>query len=293
MVNFTPFNQQHFRELERQFQELTSTIPTEHDFRGVPRGYAEINKLFYRSMANGRRRNEACIQKEALSDHDHKVLATLQSDLGYDIATIAHDMNIPQDGYTLRVTNRQVMITGTGKEYYLLAQILDSDMRSTIIAPGCVESFYSAPVALFVSYSPCSYEPSCAPLVTALAFREMSQRLRNTQLDELKREWCPTFAYSLVCAAIERREKPPVSPSTEGGAGQATGLRLDFYFMPPVDVGVSQQIQKIEFVSRYFDPTFSVTRNLGTGVETTHVQLRRSAQFGQVGALVLSSNSHG
>lgn len=287
MANFVPFNQTHFRELERQFRELQSPIPSDHDFRRVPRGYAEINTLFDRSVVNGRGRGEVRIQRGHISERDHRLLADLQADLMYDIATIANRMDIPQDGYILRVTNRQVAITERGSEYYLLAEILDSDMRPTIIAPGCVESFHTAPVALFVSYSPRSCEPYCAPLMTSLAFREMSRHLRDTPLEQLRQEKCPSLAYALICAAIERRQRPSGNPQVELVSAQNTGTRLDFYLMPSVAAQVSREIVKIEAINQSFDPMFLITRDSGEGVQVSRVQLRRLGQFGQVSALVV------
>jgi len=257
----------------------------------VPRGYAEINALFDRSVVNGRGRGEVRIQRGDISERDHRVLADLQADLMYDIATIANRMDIPQDGYILRVTNRQVAITERGSEYYLLAEILDSDMRPTIIAPGCAESFHTAPVALFVSYSPRSCEPYCAPLITSLAFREMSRHLRDTPLEQLRREKCPSLAYSLICAAIERRQRSSGNPQVELLAAHNTGMRLDFCLMPSAAARVSREIVKIDPVDKCFDPMFLITRDSGEGVQVWQVQLRRLGQFGQVSALVLVLDS--
>jgi hypothetical protein len=178
-------------------------------------------------------------------------------------------------------------MTGKGaSEYYLRVEVLDGNLRPTILTDGCVQSFRKAPVAFMVCWDKRAREAFARPMLTANAFNEVMEHLRVSPLSTLTGFPTPNYAFLTICNAMQKyiddrdrggRLGYPVSDREYVGQYLSSAREYE---------GIAKEILSLEVTGGHYAPRIAVT-SLMDGVPTRFdIEVKRHFNFGWVAAKV-------
>lgn len=252
----------------------------------VMRGYAEIHKLYHAACLGGRRGHRVYLHNNPSDNFSRRILNSIQLDFHADHAITSHQLGIAAHSTSVCIINRTCVEHADGREYFVLAETLDSALKPTVLGPGLVETFGMGPVAMVIHARLDTDGVSCAPIFTSMSFREVAQTLATTALQELKEIPCPSYGYALLCQAIHDRIYSPRAELWEDearsfGAGRENA-RSSFQGMSAELLQISAGIRSIKPVGAYLTPKFSVEGQFEGYSESFYVSLIRNARTGQL-----------
>lgn len=292
---FKPFHPEDFDSLLKRTAAVPdSYFPTNLELPKTMRGYAELQKI-YRAICLGGRRGESVHLEQNPSDqYGRTVLDLLQANFEVDHALAAHVAGIAAHSTSVCINNRSSVQSSSGREFFMLAEVLDSTLKPTLLGPGLVETFGMGPVATVLYSRPDDEVAVTTPIFTAMSYREMARTVATTPLPDLKKLPCPSFGYMVLCEAIyDRVYLPPSSfedsdPGGRWASFNQTEPRLDISAkdkllgMSPEMNEISAGIRSIEPVGTSLTPGFTVECEIDGTPTNFEVWFLRNYRTGQV-----------
>lgn len=289
LQNFPAFRPEDFSRALEEVKGLPDNYrPKPEELQKSVRGYAEVNRMYHAACFDGRRGPYVRMHFNPSVGVDANILTDLSEKFFAQVGDMAAHYKIPKEGYSICIQDKSCLIIKDEYEYFMLAEILDGHLRPTIIGPGCVDSFMTAPVAFVVGFNGKVDVGFMFPIFTVLAFREVVKKVSETPLHELQRIPTPSHGFSLICGAICRSlnddESGPswLKNSLAGEDGQCE--RLKPIFMPSNFNCVSDAVRELTFEGSLHCPIFKVTCDFDGSIQEYKVKLARNTRFGQVTA---------
>ena len=292
---FKPFRPEDFEAvLDKTASVPDSYFPTELELPKTMRGYAELQKLYHAACIGGRRGESLYLEQSPTDEYGRAILKLLQVDFESDHAVAAHVLGIAAHATSVCINNRTSVQSSKGREFFMLAEVLDSALKPTLLGPGLVETFGMGPVATVLYARPDEELVASTPIFTAMSFREMARTLATTPLPDLKRLPCPSFGYLLLCDAIFERVysahpgKRYEEHRSGGSLPSSSEPRLDLSAremllgMSPEITELSFGIRKIDPVGTSLTPGFAVECEIDGSPAQFEVWLLRNHRTGQV-----------
>lgn len=292
---FEPFRPQDFDSVLKKTASIPdSYFPTSLELPKTMRGYAELQKI-YRAVCSGGRRGESLyIEQTPLDEYGRAILKLLQVEFESDLVVASHVLGIPAHATSVCINNRTSVQSSSGREFFVLAEVLDSALKPTLVGPGLTESFGMGPVATVLYARPDDEIIANLQVFTAMSFREMARTVATTPLSDLKKLPCPSYGYMLLCEAIyDRVYSAPPSGGEEELASHSmwrytSDPRLDLSSkekltgMCPEMVELSSGIHKITPVGTGLTPGFFVECEIDGIRQNFEVWFLRNYRTGQV-----------
>jgi|688.fasta_scaffold05602_18 hypothetical protein len=291
---FKPFRPEDFDSLLKRTASVPDTyFPTALELPKTMRGYAELQKI-YRAICLGGRRSETVHLEQNPSDpYGRNVLNILQANFEVEHTVAAHVAGIVAHSTSVCINNRTSVQSSAGREFFMLAEVLDSSLKPTLLGPGLIETFGTGPVATVLYSRPDDDLAVSTPIFTAMSFREMARTVVTTPLPDLKKLPCPSFGYMLLCEAIYDRVYS--SPRSSGDMGSRGGQAPLHHSEPRLDLSeqekllgmsaemneISVGIRKIDRVGTSLTPGFTVECEVDGTLANFEVWFLRNYRTGQ------------
>jgi hypothetical protein len=284
--NFRPYPPSNLDKFLRELSsDKLSLHPESQELRNAPRGYAEINQMYHKALFD-RRGASVRLDFNPKDSIDREVLKGVEREFSQELFTLAQRYEIPRHGFSISIQDRSV-ITGKGaSEYYLRVEVLDGNLRPTILTDGCVQSFHKAPVAFMVCWDKRSRESFARPMLTATAFNEAMEHLRASPLSTLIQFPTPNYAFLSICNAMQKYIDDhdrgntfdfPLDDRQYAGQYLCSARQYE---------GIAKDILSLEVTGGHYAPHVAVT-SLMDGVPTRFdIQVKRHFDFGWVAARV-------
>lgn len=286
--NFRPFAP---RDLDRFLQELrdpNSTFDVNsscRDLRPSPGGYAEINQMYHRAIFD--RRGTAVRLTFNPQDPVHRdTLWQVKTAFCQELQTLAQRYEIPKHGFAISIQDCSVVTGKKALEYYLRVEVLDGNLRPTIITDGCVQSFQKAPVAFMVSWDSRVREAFARPILTATAFNDLMRNLRDTPLDRLAKIPTPNYAFLLICNAMQKYIDDSNRKTDLGFSFDDREFTGQYLSSPREYEGIARDIEHLEVTGGYYSPRVAVTCAVDGEPTRFEIEVKRHFNFGWVAAQV-------
>ena len=284
--NFRPFPPS---ELERYQQKLSDPKPALHpapqELKNAPRGYAEINVMYHKALFD-RRGTSVRLEFNPKDPVNKEILKRVESDFCRELYTLAQRYEIQKHGFSISIQDRSVMTGKGAAEYYLRVEVLDGNLRPTIMTDGCVQSFQKAPVAFLVCWDKRAREAFARPMLTTTAFNEVMEHLRGTPLSELARFPSPNYAFLMICNAIQKyiddrdvRSRIGFFVDDREYVGQYLSSSREYE-------GIAKEIVGLEVLGGCYSPHVAVTSVMDGTPTRFELEIKRHFNFGWVAAQV-------
>jgi hypothetical protein len=284
--NFRPFPPS---ELERYQGKVNDPKPALHpesqELKAAPRGYAEINAMYHKAVFD-RRGTSVRLEFNPKDPVSKDILKRVEVQFCQELYVLAQRYEIQKHGFSISIQDRSVMTGKGAAEYYLRVEVLDGNLRPTILTDGCVQSFHKAPVAFMVCWDKRAREEFARPMFTTTAFNEVMEQLRRTPLSELARFPSPNYAFLMICNAMQKyiddqdvRSRLGLPIDDREYVGQYLSSAREYE-------GIAKEIVALDVVGGHYSPHVVVTSVIDGAPTRFELEIKRHFNFGWVAAQV-------
>lgn len=284
--NFRPFPPSELERYQQTPDDPKSALhPDPQELKTVPRGYAEINLMYHKALF-ARRGSSVRLEFNPKDPMSREILKRVESEFCQELFVLAQRYEIQKHGFSISIQDRSVITGNDAAEYYLRVEVLDGNLRPTIITDGCVQSFQKAPVAFMVCWDKRAREEFARPMLTTTAFNEVMEHLREAPLSELARFPTPNYAFLMICNAMQKyiddqdiRSRLGISVDDREYAGQYLSSAREYE-------GIAKEIVGVEALGGCYSPLVAVTSVIDGTPTRFEIEIKRHFNFGWVAAKV-------